>query len=175
MFTIKFLNGHIAYLPEINQESVFNYIITNGKENDIDSDDLLFYEQISISNDISSDISNNINYIIIENLEIIHFYDVMKWIANRTEKKHYMIEQYIQYLANRSRLLLSTTSRYCELWYKPYTNQDYSEKVSSLWRLSEFDLFLEDTEKDCVRCTFPICTFNCRYHITANFKHSDLE
>jgi hypothetical protein len=172
MFIIKFMNGHVTSLPDIYQEDVFDYIIANGESVGIDSTDLLFHEQINIS------VQDEIAYVMIDNLESIYFYDVMTWIELR-ENKRDMLERYFQYLADHRRIELFATSRYCEVWYKPYFTKTYDthEKISSLWKLYD-EIIYEDTDKEgYLLCrNIPLSISSRRYDtINVVFNAEDVE
>jgi len=193
---IKFFNGHMDVLPSIDKDSIFsdknyieiyNYIINNREKIGIDTDYLMFYEQInffienenehedkSASDENTNDIDNDIVLcVFIEILDSFDFCLVSSWIEcipvyERKEK----VEKYIQYLADRSLILLSSTKKYCEIWVKDI-------KISSVW--SEYILSLPGfscTKQDngLYLCeNIPLSIGKESYCITAIFKEQDLD
>lgn len=196
---VKFLNGHLADIP-LNQEiifcdenhiSIYNYITENSENIGIDIDHLMFYEQIEfvLYNENQQERSGDISIILcvfIRTLETFEFEDVESWIdcLDCLDKKE-KLEKYMQYLADRSMIVLSATSRYYEIWYNtsnegPEEERDIGRKISSIWpRHTSLENTFSSVKQDdgsylCIN--IPVSTIsNDVYYITILFKEQDLD
>jgi len=168
------MNGHIVNMSLYSLSDIFDYVIKNGKEVGIDSDDLLFYEQIKVSGEKENkegkeDDKEYILYVIIDHLETFHFSDVSSWIVNRNKNQRLLMQTYVQYLANRGRLELDKRNNYCELWYK--NDDDKFEKVSNTWKHSDdvFDETNQGKNDGFILCKFLVMVFGRQYYVIVNF------
>ena len=188
---IKFLNGEVIDIKDINDikdikgtfdkneiiKRIFDYTSNSHTYNTFLPEQITY----SIEKEDNEDISN-ILYVYIKDLESIDPEIVLSMI-NVYDESHKVREkklsEYIQFLADRRKLELSTSSKYCELYLKSRERDEDGNgfsKISSLWsrHITDMEFFLLDDDKYLCK-NVPINIGENIYKITTIYFKDDLD
>jgi len=190
---IKFLNGEIIDIKDIKNikgrfdknkiiKRIFDYTSNSHTYNTFLPEQIT-YSIENIDSDIEQeDISNILLYVYIKDLESIDPEIVLSMI-NVYDESHEVREkklsEYIQFLADRRKIELSTSSKYCELYLKSRErdeDENGSSKISSLWsrHITDMEFFPLDDDKYLCK-NVPINIGENIYKITTIYFKDDLD
>lgn len=147
--------------------------MSHPEDTGIFEDNLMFIEQINIFINDKDDII----YVFINGIDTLDIDHVIYNIEDMKipyEDKKNKVEIYLQYLADRHILCLSTSSKYCELWLK--NEDDIVKKLSSIWERGIFGFEIERLDSGKYKCmNTPVSIRDETYYLDLIFDEEDLD